>query len=118
MNCDDDFMSKLSVTCLLLGLTIGAVVGFFIGYGFDMSHLVLQEQIDELRKKVNQIIDEGIAELKAQKLVDDGAHVRNEFIGSLDDAFSDAFYQDLSRWEELEAGHQDDVQHRGSTSFI
>jgi hypothetical protein len=33
MNYDDDFLSNLSVTCLLWGLTIGAVVGFLFGYG-------------------------------------------------------------------------------------
>jgi transposase-like protein len=99
---------------------------FYLDMGFDMSHQVLQEQIDELREKVNQVIDEGIADLKAQKLVDDSAHVRNEFIGKNvvggSTVVTDDFrsYRGLHGYQHLTVKHSvgEYVKHQAHTNGI
>ncbi len=67
-----------------------------------MSKQILEEWIALLRGSVNSAVIMGITTMEQQGLLDDADHVFNKFKGGLEDLFSEAFYQDLSRWENEE----------------
>ena len=72
-----------------------------------MSHQILQEQIDSLRARVDEIITITIDDMNKQGLLQNEATVYNEFLGGLDDAFSNAFFNETSHWESLEMRGED-----------